>query len=123
MTTGLYTTLYTDAMSLASTLARDCGRPEDQHVRILVAQIRELLTPSSADAGVAAIRPMVRAEWTDTAVMIADGLTKIGADKTMLIGAMTTGCWSTQPDNFALDAKIKIRAGRHARAEARRSAD
>ena len=100
----------TDAKSLESTLNKDCGQPTDKRVRILVAQIKELIGENTYEDDEAAF-----AHWLDTSQMLADVLTKVGCEREPLLAALHDGSWQLSPSSEALAKKARIRAGRHAR--------
>ena len=101
---------FTDARSLEQTLNKDTGMPSDKRVRVLVAQIKEMLGENdySDDSD-------VFARWVDTSRMLADVLTKEGCDRQPLIHALTEGVWQLEPSAQAKEKKLLIRAGRHSR--------
>ena len=100
----------TDAKSLESTLNKDCGQPTDKRVRILVAQIKELIGENTYEDDDAAF-----AHWLDTSQMLADVLTKVGCEREPLLAALHDGSWQLSPSSEALAKKARIRAGRRAR--------
>ena len=55
-------------------------------------------------------------------MILADCLTKIGAERGYLLMAVTTNTWSDQITADAMKIKEKIRQGRHGRAEVARHA-
>ena len=100
----------TDAKSLESTLNKDAGQPTDKRVRILVAQVKELIGENDfSDDG------FVYAHWIDTSQMLADVLTKLGSEREPLLSALHDGTWQLQPSDAALAKKASIRAARHLR--------
>ena len=101
---------FTDARSLESTLNKDAGQPGDKRVRILCAQVKEMIGTNDYEDD-----DSVFAIWTDTSVMLADVLTKIGCEREPLLVALDTGRYSTAPSQDAQDRKMMIRAARHAR--------
>eukprot|EP00435_Cladocopium_sp_Y103_P065284 s731_g27.t1 len=103
----------TDARSLQSTLTKDAGQPSDKRVRILVAQIKELLGENTYDDDSPAY-----AEWVDTSQMLADVLTKTGCEREPLLSALHDGVWQLEPSAAAQAKKASIRAARHARKSA-----
>ena len=50
-------------------------------------------------------------------MMLADCLTKLGAERGYLLVAVTTNTWSDQITEEAIKIKEKLRQGRHGRAE------
>ena len=94
----------TDAASLERHLATDTGKLQDRRLRILVAQIREMLDD-----------PLVTLRWADTQVMLADSLTKLSVERAYLLEAMRTGCWSPASTPESLQKKVMLRAQRQAR--------
>ena len=102
---------FTDAKSLEATLNRDTGQPQDKRVRILVAQIKEILGENDYDDE----RASAYAIWVDTSQMLADVLTKIGCEREPLLEAMRTGKWRLEPFEEARLRKLAIRLGRQAR--------
>ena len=67
----------TDAKSLESALNKDCGKPTDKRVRILVAQVKELLGENNYEDDDEAY-----AHWLDASQILADVLTKVGCERT-----------------------------------------
>ena len=55
-------------------------------------------------------------------MMLADCLTKVGAERGYLLMAVTTNTWSDQITEDAMKIKEKIRQGRHGHAEVARQA-
>ena len=100
----------TDARSLESTLNKDAGQPGDKRVRILVAQIREMIGENNYGDD-----DMVFAEWCDTSQQLADVLTKTGCEREPLLNALYQGVWQLEPSDAALAKKASIRASRRAR--------
>ena len=101
----------TDARSLESTLNRDTGQPQDKRVRILVAQIKELIGENDYEDDTEG----AYAHWCDTSQMLADVLTKIGCEREPLLTALNDGVWKLEPSEEAKLRKLAIRAGRHSR--------
>ena len=94
---------FTDAKSLESTITKDAGQPSDKRVKILVAQVREMME------GVCATH------WLDTSQMLADVVTKLGCEREPLPRALADGFWRIAPSEEALEKKMAIRAGRRQR--------
>ena len=94
---------FTDAKSLESTITKDAGQPSDKRVKILVAQVREMME------GVCATH------WLDTSQMLADVVTKLGCEREPLPRALADGFWRIAPSEDALEKKMAIRAGRRQR--------
>ena len=111
------TLVFTDAKSLESTLNKDAGQPSDKRVKILCAQIKEMLgIHDYEDDG------DTYAQWVDTSQMLADVLTKLGCEREPLLKALDEGQYRTLPTAEAQQKKLLIRAGRHARKQ-RKKAD
>lgn len=102
---------FTDAKSLESTINKDAGQPSDKRVRILVAQVKEMMR----EVGNHVI-------WVDTSQMLADVLTKIGCERELLLQALEQGTWQLLPSAEALRQKQLIREGRHRRKAAKLAA-
>ena len=100
---------FTDAKSLQSTVAKDAGQPTDKRVKILVAQVRELMQEGC------------EIMWIDTSQMLADVLTKVGCERELLLEALSSGTWKLAPTEEALRKKEQIRAGRHQRKQLKKS--
>ena len=100
----------TDAKSLESTLNKDTGQPTDRRVRILVAQIKEMIGENDYTDD-----DFAYAWWVDTSQMLADVLTKLGCEREPLLTAMHDGTWQLEPSADALAKKASIRAARHLR--------
>ena len=105
----------TDAKSLEQTLNKDAGQPQDKRVRILLAQVEDLIGENSFEDDSPAY-----AHWCDTSRMPADVLTKLGCDREPLLSALFDGTWSLNPTTEARHKKLMVQAGRHAR-KARKS--
>ena len=102
--------IYTDAKSLEATVTKDAGLPSDKRVRILVAQVKELLRgQNEPEAGGCSIF------WVDTSQMLADVLTKQGCERELMLEVLSTGRWTLMPSEMALQKKAKIRMDRQAR--------
>eukprot|EP00434_Breviolum_minutum_P039128 symbB.v1.2.034733.t1/scaffold4534.1/size38374/1 len=86
---------FTDAKSLESTINKDAGQPSDKRVRILVAQVKEMMR----EVGNHVI-------WVDTSQMLADVLTKIGCERELLLQALEQGTWQLLPSAEALRYQI-----------------
>ena len=80
---------FKDAKSLESTLNKDAGQPQDKRVRILFAQVRELIGENNYEDG----DGDAYAHWIDTSQMLADVLAKIGAEREPLLDALADGVW------------------------------
>ena len=106
--------LFTDAKSLESTLNKDAGQPNDKRVRILLAQVKEILDRAADD------EPDLQVLWVDTAQMLADVLTKVGCEREPLLEALSKGTWTLQASAEALARKQAIRDGRKRRKAAAR---
>eukprot|EP00435_Cladocopium_sp_Y103_P043435 s320_g12.t1 len=94
---------FTDAKSLESTITKDAGQPSDKRVKILVAQVREMMEGECAT------------HWLDTSQMLADVLTKLGCERELLLQALADGVWRIAPTEEAIERKMNIRAGRQQR--------
>ena len=101
---------FTDARSLEATLNKDAGQPGDKRVRILCAQIKEMIGTNDFKDD-----DSIFAKWVDTSTMLADVLTKLGCEREPMLVALETGRYSTEPSQDAKDRKVAIRAARHAR--------
>ncbi|CAE7726450.1 unnamed protein product, partial [Symbiodinium necroappetens] len=98
---------FTDAKSLESSINKDAGISQDKRVRILLAQVKELLglNDYQDDKNLYAI-------WVDTSQMLADVLTKCGCEREPLLSALFNGTWRREPSDEAQRKKEQIRAGR-----------
>ncbi|CAE7548475.1 RE2, partial [Symbiodinium necroappetens] len=110
------TLCFTDAKSLEQTLNKDTGAPQDKRVRILIAQIKEMIGENNYEDNSPSY-----AYWVDTSQMLADVLTKLGCDRDPLLRALCEGEWQLQPSSEARDRKLAIQIGRHARKEKARA--
>ena len=101
----------TDAKSLHDVLVKDAGRPADKRVRILVSALRQSLQ----EDGITAL-------WVDTAVMMADTLTKDIEPRIRdsFLAALVSCRWSIEQPLDAKAAKSRIAANRQARRAAAR---
>ena len=100
----------TDARSLEQTLNKDAGQPQDKRVRILLAQVKDLLGENDFEDDSPAY-----AHWCDTSRMLADVLTKLGCDREPMLSALYDGTWCLKPSEEARHKKLIVQAGRHAR--------
>ena len=96
----------TDAKSLESTIVKDAGQPSDKRVKLLVAQVKEMLGYTDYEDG------NQQVIWCDTSQMLADVLTKSGCEREPLLQVMDTCVWRLQPSEEARVRKLMIRAGR-----------
>ena len=100
---------FDDANGLVSHLLRDAGQVANKRLRVVIAAIRELLVDEE-----------VTLKWVDTAVQLADVMTKFEAEKQFVLNAMDSGVISIIPDSKAIASKESIRKARHARAKLNR---
>ncbi|CAE7766366.1 GIP, partial [Symbiodinium sp. CCMP2456] len=107
---------FTDARSLEQTLNKDAGQPQDKRVRILIAQVREMIGENTYDDDAPGF-----ATWVDTSQMLADVLTKENCDREPLLHALAEGVWQLDPSDAARERKLLIRAGRHSRKVAKQA--
>eukprot|EP00435_Cladocopium_sp_Y103_P022146 s387_g5.t1 len=106
---------FTDAKSLEQALNKDAGQPSDKRVRILCAQIKELIGTNDYEDD-----SSMYAHWVDTSTMLADVLTKLGCEREPVLVALETGQFTVTPSQDAQDRKMMIRASRHARKQRNR---
>ncbi len=92
---------YTDAKSVYDVVVKDTSRPGDRRLRVVVAQLREMFGVEGTEL-----------KWIDNSMMLADCLTKIGAERGYLLDAVTNNTWSEQITEDAMRVKEKIRQGR-----------
>ena len=90
---------------------RDTSRPADKRLRVVVAQLREMFS-----------YPGTKLQWIDNSMMLADSLTKLGAERLYLLQSVESNTWSDRITEEAVRAKERIRAQRHLRAENERAA-
>ena len=109
---------FTDAKSLEATIVKDAGQPTDKRVKILVAQIKELINHTNGP-----LDDNVVIYWVDTSQMVADVLTKIGCERELLQHVLSEGCWQLLPTQKAIEKKQAIRDGRHKRKAKKKTAD
>ena len=103
--------VYTNAKSMYDVVVKDTSRPRDKRLRVVVAQLRELFGVEGTEL-----------KWIDNSMMLADCLTKIGAERGYLLDAVTSNTSSDQITEDAMRVKEKIRQGRHGRAGLARQA-
>ncbi|CAJ1448790.1 unnamed protein product, partial [Effrenium voratum] len=101
----------TDAKSLESTIVKDAGQPTEKRVKVLVAQIKQLLGFDGFEGDNAMVK------WLDTSQMLADVLTKVGCERELMLSVLDQGIWGMTPSLLATAKKASIREGRHRRAE------
>ncbi|CAJ1330014.1 unnamed protein product [Effrenium voratum] len=101
----------TDAKSLESTIVKDAGQPTEKRVKVLVAQIKQLLGFDGFEGDNAMVK------WLDTSQMLADVLTKVGCERELMLSVLDQGIWGVTPSLLATAKKASIREGRHRRAE------
>ena len=97
---------YTDAKPLVHLVCKETSIAADKRLRILIAQLREM----SED-------PQVSVHWVDTKLMLADSLTKVGAERHYLISALEDNFWDYESNEYTLALKESIRVARRARHE------
>jgi len=85
-------------------LQSDAGPTADKRLRVLVAQLREMLA-----------EPNTEVLWADTKVMLVDCLTKLGPEKQYLLDALHSGVWTPASTEACLEAKARLREQRKAR--------
>ena len=101
---------FTDAKSLEATVSKDAGQPSDKRVKILVAQIKEILNEGrSPEEGSTTIH------WCDTSQMVADVLTKLGCERELILDVLARGVWQLEPSEIAKEKKNRIRMDRQLR--------
>ena len=100
-----------DAKTLVDLLRTDAGVATDKRLRLLIAQLREILEDD----------PKLRVHWSDTATMLADALTKAEADGGFLLDALESGRWDHRSTEATLAAKAKLREQRQRRKKTARS--
>ena len=91
---------FTDSDSLYKLLRKDCGKPADKRVRIVMAQLKQMMNDGAS------------LHWLDTLVNIADPLTKEGLDTSLLKLAMTDGLFDPTATKEAISKKVQQRADR-----------
>ena len=96
---------FTDAKSLEAALKKDAGQPSDKRVKVLLAQVCRWGTAK-----------------TQFIQMLADVMTKVGAEREPLMEALTRCAWQMEATNAAKARKEAIRAGRRRRKAEARSA-
>ena len=102
----------TDADSLNKHLGSDVGQVADRRLRILIAQLREMMHNGHCEC-----------RWADTSVMLADCLTKLDSERQYLLDAMATGKWTPMETPESMATKAKLREQRHARKQRAKSAE
>ena len=113
LTDGKRVLLMTDAGGLSSSLDKDGGQPADKRVRILMAQIRQLLGYDQVRSSDQEWTTIVK--WIDTKVMLADALTKVEAERGFLLQCLAEGRWSIAQTEEMLEQKKLISDARRAR--------
>ena len=96
---------YSDANALTSHCKKDCGLVSNNQLRIVIASIREALQDKLNDLW-----------WCDTSVQLADGLTKLEAERGYIRAAMASCNLEVVPDAEGNSKKQMIRDGHHRRA-------
>ena len=104
------TMIKTDAKSLYDVAIRDTPRPQDKGLRVVVAQLGEML----ACPGTTFLK------WTDNSMILAEATTKDNTDAEYLMSSVDENHWSDELAQEANDIKDNLREGRRARAEAAR---
>ncbi|CAK0814360.1 unnamed protein product, partial [Prorocentrum cordatum] len=112
---GKHLLLLTDANGLVTSLEKDGGQPADKRVRILMAQIRQLLGHDVLTQEREGDDWRIRARWIDTKLMIADALTKADAERGFLLERLTEGRWCLAQTEEMLAAKAAAGEARRAR--------
>ncbi|CAK0854593.1 unnamed protein product [Prorocentrum cordatum] len=112
---GKHLLLLTDASGLVTSLEKDGGQPADKRVRILMAQIRQLLGHDVLKQERESDDWRMRVRWIDTKLMIADALTKADAERGFLLERLTEGRWCLAQTEEMLAAKAAAGEARRAR--------
>ncbi|CAK0870870.1 unnamed protein product [Prorocentrum cordatum] len=112
---GKHLLLLTDANGLVTSLEKDGGQPADKRVRILMAQIRQLLGHDVMKQEREGDDWRIRVRWIDTKLMIADALTKTEAERSFLLERLTEGRWCLAQTEEMLAAKVAAGEARRAR--------
>ncbi len=94
--------VYTDAKSVYDVVVKDTSRPGDKRLGVVVAQLREMCSVTGTEL-----------KWIDNSMMLADCLTKVGAERGCLLMVVTTSTWFDQITEDAMKIKEKIQQGRH----------
>ena len=87
--------------SLVDVVHKDAGQPNDKRLRIVVANLKQMLD----EQGTSLL-------WVDTLVMLADALTKVDADLEILVKAMCKGRYCIQATDEATENKLRSREAR-----------
>ena len=95
-----------DAKCLQDVVSRDTSIASDKRLRILIAQLREMIDTSCG---------RLRCLWVDTKLLLADALTKAEAERGYMMKCLEENLWSTTPTSETLLLKENIRRGRQAR--------
>ncbi|CAK0863333.1 unnamed protein product, partial [Prorocentrum cordatum] len=112
---GKHLLLLTDANGLVTSLEKDGGQPADKRVRILMAQIRQLLGHDMLKQEREGYDWRIRVRWIDTKLMIADSLTKAEAERSFLLERLSEGRWCLAQTKEMLAAKAAAGEARRAR--------
>ena len=100
---------HSDANALTSHCKKDCGLVSNKQLKVVIASIREALQDKLNDLW-----------WCDTSVQLADGLTKLEAERGYIRAAMASCNLEVVPDAEGKSKKQAIREGRHRRAAEQR---
>eukprot|EP00972_Heterocapsa_arctica_P104045 15334143-Heterocapsa_arctica.AAC.1 len=60
-------------------LSCDCGLAQDKRLRVMIAQLRQMLH-----------NPLTTVRWIDTLLMLADALTKLEAERELILTVART---------------------------------
>ncbi|CAK0887813.1 unnamed protein product [Prorocentrum cordatum] len=112
---GKHLLLLTDANGLVTSLEKDGGQPADKRVRILMAQIRQLLCHDVLKQEREGDDWRICVRWIDTKLMIADYLTKSEAERSFLLERLSEGRWCLAQTKEMLAAKAAAGEARRAR--------
>ncbi len=104
---------FVDAKCLQDVVSRDTSIASDRRLRILLAQLREMIDVSGG---------RVTCTWVDTLLLLADALTKVDAERGFLVQCLKTNTWSTTSTSETLGVKEAIRKSRQARHARKRPA-
>ena len=83
-----------DSKSLVDVVLKDCGQPSDKRLRIVVANLKQMLQEHGTSL-----------QWIDTLVMLADPFTKLDCDCELLRRAMSVGSYCVAATQESLDNK------------------
>ena len=107
--------IVTDVGSLSSSLENHGGQRNDKRVRILRAQIKDFMGYATSKDNRGKVGWKLATRWIGMELMLADALTKTGAERGYLLECMNKYKWTLAPTGETLKRRKIIGEARRAR--------